>query len=161
MEKSILEKIKENPARSASQVFYTILLVIVTVLVFLTSVGRPLLNAIYIIVLVIIAVLNFSNIAFTWWIYLLAGIIGSAVINLLSMALSGVLAVAQDNLLVKAFGYAADENEGGAVPASCAKPFDPTEKALNELEMKFEQNAVTEEEYLKRKKEILENGGNT
>ena len=160
MEKNIFKKIKENQIKSAAQGLSVVLLVIVTVLVFLTSVGRPLLNVLYIIVLIIIGLINLPALAVTWWIYLAAAVIGTAVINLLSMALSGVLAAAQQDLLVSAFGYTSDENDGGAVPVSCVKPFDPKEKALNELELKYNTNSITEAEYIKKKEEILNNGGN-
>ena len=157
---NIFRKIKENPVRSAAQFFGILLLLIVTAAVFLTSVGRPLLNAVYVLILIVAALINLPSLAVSWWIYAIALVGGLAVLNLLSAVLSGVLATVQQELMVKLFGHTADENEGGAVPAFCAKPFDPVEKALNELEMKFETNSVTEEEYIRLKEQIINNGGN-
>ncbi len=153
--KSVFDKIKDNPIRSVKQLFSVILLVIVTVMVFFTSVGTPLLMIIYIAVLIALLVINFWNLAATWWIYLIAAFAGCLIIKVVSMLTFNLFAALQNNLMVAAFGYADNENEGGAVPAACAKPFDPVEKALNELEMKFNSNAITEEEYEKKKREIL------
>ena len=158
--KSVFERIKENPIRSVKQFFSVIILVIVTVLMFLTGVGAPLLMVIYVAAVIVAALLNLLTIGATWWMYLLAAVIGCIVIRAVSFVLNRLLASLQQKLLVSAFGYAYDENEGGAVPASCVKPFDPTEKALNELELKYEANSITQEEYERRKAEILNKGDN-
>lgn len=160
MEKNIFEKIKERPVRSAAQALKAVLLIIVTGLLFLMTAGRVLLNVIYIAALIVIAIVTMPAFIGAWLLYAAAAVIGLVVINLLAAVLSGALAAAQQELLVSLFGHPDDESEGGAVPLTCVKPFDPTEKALNELEMEYERNAVTEEEYLKRKEEILKNGGN-
>ena len=137
-----------------------LLLGVLAAAMFLMTVGRPLVNIVYVLMLAVLFIMNLSAVKNTWWQYLIALAAGLTAINLVSAALGGVITAMWNSQLARTFGYPADENEGGAVPVSCAKPFDPVEKALNELEMEFERNAVTEDEYLKRKEEILNNGGN-
>ena len=142
------------------KIFNILLLAILAAVMFLMTIGRPLVNIIYVLVIAVVVIMNLSTVKNTWWQYLLALAAGLAAINLVSAALGSVVTALWNDQLARTFGHPADENEGGAVPVSCAKPFDPVEKALNELEQEFERNAITEDEYLKRKEKILNSGGN-
>ncbi|MBQ8780365.1 MAG: hypothetical protein IJZ72_01625 [Oscillospiraceae bacterium] len=143
--------------KTAVQVFNILLLAVLAVVMFLTTIGRPLANIVYVLAVVLFFAVKGAFSSWLFYLILLAG--GLAVLNLVGMAFGGVITSLWNSQLARTFGHPADENEGGAVPVSCAKPFDPTEKALNQLELEFERNAVTEEEYLKRKDEILNNKG--
>ncbi len=152
--RSAFARIREHPVRSLGQLVKLLLLAAVTAAEFLSGIGFPLLIIAYLAVIIALAVTNIAEIGRTWWIYLIAAAGGTLAARLLSLLLRGLLAAARQNLLVSAFGRPAGEAEGGAVPSVCAKPFDPAESALLELERQYNANLISKDEYERRRNEI-------
>lgn len=133
-----------------------VLFALVTVFWFIIGASTGLLTFIYLAAAVILAVIFNSVFLASPLLYLIIAGAGYIVLLLVSFLCRGVLTAVRNELMTRLFGQTSEASPE-EVPSFCARPFDPKETALLELERRYASNAVSEEEYEREKRRILGN----
>lgn len=133
-----------------------VLFALVNVLWFIIGISTGLLTFVYLAAAVILAVVFNSVFLASPLLYLIIAGAGYIVLLLISFLCRGVLTAVRNELMTRLFGQTSEASPE-EVPSFCARPFDPKETALLELERRYASNALTEEEYEKEKRRILSN----
>ncbi len=104
--KNFAYNFKHDKKKAFSDLFKFLVLIVLTALIFFFNIADNFVIIIYLIILGVILIFNIANIAATWFLYLIAAIVGIVVVKVLTFLIcTGVLAL-QKKLIENLFGDA-------------------------------------------------------